>query len=116
MLTRYADYYHFLLLPTPYSFPSEIMQGDLNLDGKITEADAVLFSALLAEHPAIEAEWINLDADLNENGILDAGDLQILCSRINYLYNDYQVPVTLKVPFLPWYSITIEDGLYLSSS
>ena len=83
-MTAFADYYHFLYIPLPYSHPSSMpdARGDLNMDGQITESDIVLFAALLAEHPAVDPEQLNTEADLDENGVLDYSDLQIAASLI----------------------------------
>ncbi|MBP0968368.1 MAG: dockerin type I repeat-containing protein, partial [Oscillospiraceae bacterium] len=84
-LTRYSSYYHFLFLPLPYSARMLIqVRGDLNMDDEVTEADAVLLSAVLAEHPAIEADWVSFDADMDENGVLDSTDLMMLFELIEW--------------------------------
>lgn len=96
-LTRYSDYYHFLFLPLEYSFGWNIdpSSGDLNTDGETTESDAVLLSALLAEHPAIESDWVNLEADLDDNGVLDTNDLMLILRKVEW--------PTKAVPIMPWW-------------
>ena len=83
-LTSFADYYHFLYIPLPYSHQSHLAdpRGDLNMDGQITESDIVLFAALLAEHPAVDPELVNTEADMDGNGVLDYADLQLAAALI----------------------------------
>lgn len=103
-LTCYADYYHFLFLPLEYTLSSwhtENTSGDLNGDGETTEADAVLLSALLAEHPAIDPDWIRFDADLDLNGVLDTRDLMLILRQVEW--------PTKAVPLLPWWDRIYED-------
>lgn len=57
--------------------------GDLNGDGRCSEADAVLLAAMLGEHDALDSELLNWAcADINGDGLLDLSDLTALLQMI----------------------------------
>ena len=100
-MTRYADYYHYLFIPLPYSSNSisGTVEGDLNMDGEITESDIVLFNALLAEHPAVDPDLINMEADMDLNGVLDFADLRAAQAMITEFTD--KVPIYGGDPYYP---------------
>ena len=61
----------------------------------------MLLSALLAEHPAIDPDWIRFDADLDLNGVLDTRDLMLILRQVEW--------PTKAVPLLPWWDRVYED-------
>lgn len=78
----YADIYHFIYQqPKPDTAPT--LSGDVNGNGKVSAADAVLLAAFLNENDAVDPDMFDITlADLNADGILDLSDLLELMRRI----------------------------------
>lgn len=57
--------------------------GDLNGDGRCSEADAVLLAAMLGEYDALDTALLNWEcADLNGDGLVDLADLMTLLQML----------------------------------
>lgn len=81
-VSYYADRYRFLYQQA--ADPTELpLPGDLNGDGRCSAADAVLLSAVLAEHTALDPALLDAAlGDLNGDGMLDLLDLAALLNLL----------------------------------
>lgn len=79
----YADTYHFIYQQPAQPERPPTASGDVNGDGRVSAADAVLLGAFLNENDSVDPEMIHLSlADLNADGILDCRDLYALLNLI----------------------------------
>ncbi len=79
---EYADQYHFLYLEAGNENAGTVT-GDLNGDGRCSDADAVVYAAVLSESTLLDPALLHLEtADLNADGILDFQDYAVLLALI----------------------------------
>ncbi len=82
---QYADIYHFAYIEIPEK-PDTVPQiaGDLNGDGRCSEADLVLLSRIMCETCALELTDAQLEqADLDGDGMIGFRDCQLLLRMIS---------------------------------
>lgn len=74
---EYADRYSFVYQQEQPAEPvQEPVKGDLNGDGRCSQADVLLLAAILAEHTGLDPMQIPFEtADINADGILDMQDI-----------------------------------------
>ena len=59
----------------------QLRRGDLDLNGRLDEADLALLLTMIGEEPVLGF------GDLNGDGMIDAGDAQALSQRMDALAN-----------------------------
>lgn len=88
----YADLYRYLFLPAADAEqPAEHLTGDLNGDGRLSQADLIAFAAFLAEYTAEGAAPYSFEGmDLNGDGLYAFDDLMLLAKQISEAENAEQ--------------------------
>ena len=72
---------------TTVSFDSSAFYGDVNLDGNVDLADAVLLNKAVAGTVVLN-EQAAKNADCNSDGVRDANDSMVLLMFLVHLVND----------------------------
>ena len=88
----YADLYRYLFMPAADAEqPAEHLTGDLNGDGRLSQADLIAFAAFLAEYTAEGAAPYSYEGmDLNGDGLYAFDDLMLLAKQISEAENAEQ--------------------------